>query len=257
MEIDKRSQSMGFGIITRRNYTMKLNNIIYFLCFFLIFQEASNSQSLQLRQVTQHFGDQGRLEWDRRYATNIGDEKHKIGGVFTAKKYEKWTLRLAADGVSLNPDNTTSVLPLNIPEQEILGENGLLLKSIEKFLEDVPDAVVDTVTIELRSSPALWDKYVSSVRAHFSEKKTTLDDVKAIDRELAVILAEVLNNSPEAKALGEKIAKKTGRSVYKIGVAAEVWEVSHIVKSGEKLSVIAEHPTLGFGQSPLINFHLK
>lgn len=236
---------------------MKSKSLVYFSCLFLVLQEASNSQNLELRQVTQHYGDQGRLEWDRRYATNIGDGQHKLSGVFIAKKYEKWTLRLAPDGVALDPDNAFSVLPLNVPEQEILGKDGLLFKCIDRFLVDVPDAVVDTVTIELRSSSALWKEYLEQVRIHFSEKKSSLDDVKFVDRELAKILEDVLSNSLEAKALGEKISARTGRSVYKIGVASEIWESSHRVKTGESLSAIANHPTMGFGQPPLINYYLK
>lgn len=230
---------------------MKIKNRVYLACIFLILQNSLNAQDVKLRQVTQHFGDQGALEWVRIYNVRVGEKAHEFNCVFTASKYERWMLQLR------NYDASYTILPLKISEEEMLGDHGLLLKCIDKFLKDVPDADVNCITIEARSIPSLWNAFVKQAQEHFNASRDSLEDVKAVDRTMAGILTEASEKSADAKALGEKFVTKTGKSQYRISAVREQWEIYPKIKVGEKLSSIAELPTLGYKNPPSINYYLR
>jgi hypothetical protein len=245
---------MKLGYVAR--FRTRLSRVPVSLLAGLLLPHLIHASSVELSEVTQHFGKGGTFEFVRRYSVVTGRER-RYKGVFEARKFGSWSLTLSLHTWSLDPADSASILPLDVPDDELVGENGVVLKCVDQFRADVPDASVRRVQVDLRVNPILWAGIREEGKSFFKKKGGLLADVKAVDRELTNIFDAFLMQSPVAKAIAESIAARFGQSIQTISCARENWEVSHTGKVGTKLADYADEPALGFSKPVFMNIYLS
>lgn len=87
----------------------------------------------------------------------------------------------------------------------ITGSDGLLFNCLDRFLEDVPDANVWSVSIDMRADHRIWERVQASLRP-IIDRTDGIEDAKS--RELRQAFNAALKESPEARDLAQRIALK-------------------------------------------------
>lgn len=215
----------------------------WYLLLALLFTLGShgNSEEIRLRNVS--LNPDPYTEIKRDYSTLSGEKQQ--GGTFVASKmHGKWSLELI---LGLN-----SKEPLEIADAKICGENGLLRNCLKQFSDDVPDAEVEALTIELRINHQVWKAFKAHMSVLFGQMEGSIINSPQNDGKVRDSYREFLKTSPEVKEIRHNVEKWEGKRIEFVTPSTEILYSKEFAY--RNWNELANAPGLGFAKTPSLTF---